>query len=533
VNDQLDKQFYEFAVLFELRNALRSGDMWVVGSRKYKDFDEYLLDNESFNNFKINSSLPGINTYDFKEFIQSRIRILTDNLNEVHNLATLSELPDASINNNGLKITPLTNLVPEEASAFNQKVYELLPKIRITHLLQEVDNWVNYTKQFTHLKNEKPVGDRSLLLTVILSDAINLGLTKMAEACPGTTYAKLSSIQAWHIREETYKQAIALIINAQYQQPITKHWGDGNSSSSDGQRFKAGGSSALAASINPKYGSEPGITYYSHTSDLYAPFHINVITTNLRDSTYVLDGLLYHEADLDIYEHYTDTAGFTDHVFALMHLLGFKFAPRIKNLNDKRIYIPPKSKFYDNLSSMIGGTINLNLVERNWEEIIRLALSIQHGTVTSSLILRKLGSYPRQNNLALALRELGKIERSIFMLNWIKDPALRRRVHVGLNKGEAKHSLTRAVHFNRLGEIRDRSFENQLYRASGLNLVVGAITLWNTVYISKAVEYLKKTDTTFDENLVKHSSPLVREHINLTGDYIWSPKPYESKFRIE
>ncbi len=96
------------------------------------------------------------------------------------------------------------------------------------------------------------------------------------------------------------------------------------------------------------------------------------------------------------------------------------------------------------------------------------------------------------------------------LLNWIKDPALRCGVHVGLNKGEAKHSLTRGVHFNRLGEIRDKSFENQLYRASGLNLVVGAITLWNTVYIGKAVEHLKKTDTTFDENLVKHSSPLGR-----------------------
>lgn len=247
----------------------------------------------------------------------------------------------------------------------------------------------------------------------------------------------------------------------------------------------------------------------------------------------MLDGLLRHEADLNIYEHYTDTAGFTEHVFALMHLLGFKFAPRIRDLNDKRIYIASKSKYYDKLDSMIGGTINVDLIERNWDEIVRLVLSIEHGTLTSSLILRKLGSYPRQNNLALALRELGKIERSIFMLEWIKDPKLRRRVHVGLNKGEAKHALTRAVHFYRLDEVRDRTFENQLYRASGLNLVVGAITLWNTVYIGKAVEHLKKTDSTFDENLIKHSSPLVRDHINLTGDYIWSTKPQESQLRID
>lgn len=94
--------------------------------------------------------------------------------------------------------------------------------------------------------------------------------------------------------------------------------------------------------------------------------------------------------------------------------------------------------------------------------------------------MRKLSSYQRKNNLAAALIELGKIERSIFMLEWIKDPQLRRRVQVGLNKGERKHALNRAVHFNRLGEIRDRTFENQLHRASGLNLVVEAIILWNT-----------------------------------------------------
>ena len=318
-----------------------------------------------------------------------------------------------------------------------------------------------------------------------------------------------------------------------HQQEITKYWGDGTSSSSDGQRFTAGGTNKHSATKNPKYGNEPGVTYYGHISDLYAPFYMNLITTNLRDATYVLDGLLHHEANLNIYEHYTDTAGFTDHVFALMHLLGFKFAPRIRDLNDKQIYLPNKTSNYPALSSMVGGYLNLKLIEQNWDEIMRLALSIKHGTVTSSLILRKLGSYPRQNNLALALRELGKLERSIFMLEWSKDPQLRRRVQAGLNKGEARHALTRAVHFNRLGEIRDRTFENQLHRASGLNLVVGAIILWNTVYIEKAVDYLRKTDKNFTDDLIKHLSPLGWEHINLTGDYIWSNTLKTSQLRVE
>jgi TnpA family transposase len=529
----IDRQFYEFAVLSELKNALRSGDIWVTGSRQYKDFEEYLLDPTTFTILKSNSVLPTVMNLSFQGFMQSRINQLTLILDEVHKLAINNEMPDVIINDDGLKVTPLTNSVPDEVYSFSQKVYSMLPKIKITHLLQEVDSWVNYTNVFTHLKSDKSTEKRELLQTVILSDGINLGLSKMAESCPGTTYSKLSSIQAWYVREETYKQATAIVVNAQHQQAVTTYWGAGNSSSSDGQRFNSGGSNVKSSSVNPKYGNTPGMTYYSHTSDLYAPFHVTVITSNLRDSTYVLDGLLHHEADLNIYEHYTDTAGFTDHVFALMHLLGFKFAPRIRDLNDKRIYLPSKIKTYPGLSSIIGGYINLEVIEKNWDDILRLALSIQQGTVTASLMLKKLGSYPRQNNLAVALRELGKIERSIFMLEWLKDPQLRRRVQAGLNKGEAKHALTRAVHFNRLGEIRDRTFENQLHRASGLNLVVGAIILWNTVHIEKIVDYLRKTDKEFNEDLIKHLSPLGWEHINLTGDYIWSNKLNVSKLRFQ
>jgi TnpA family transposase len=204
-----------------------------------------------------------------------------------------------------------------------------------------------------------------------------------------------------------------------------------------------------------------------------------------------------------------------------MHLLGFRFAPRIRDLSDKRLFIPGNPKQYPTLAGMIGGTINIKHIRSNWDEVLRLASSIKQGTVTASLMLRKLGAHPRQNGLAVALRELGRIERSLFTLDWMQNAELRRRVQIGLNKGEAKNALARAVFLNRLGEIRDRSFENQRYRASGLNLVVAAIVLWNTVYLEQAVQSLRDSGRNIDDKLLTHLSPLGREHINLTGDYIW------------
>jgi len=335
-------------------------------------------------------------------------------------------------------------------------------------------------------------------------------------------FAAIERVVPWDIFAQSVTEAQKLAQDdAQFKHPFASIWGDGTTSSSDGQRFKAGSYAEAKGAINPKYGSDPGIQFYTHISDQYAPYHTKVINVGVRDATYVLDGLLYHESDLMIEEHYTDTSGFTDHVFALMHLLGFRFAPRIRDLADKRLFVVESKKNYSAINTMIGGSINSKYIRSYWDEILRLAVSIKQGTVTASLILRKLGSYPRQNGLAIALRELGRIERSLFTLDWLQNIELRRRVNAGLNKGEAKNALARAVFFNRLGEIRERSFENQRYRASGLNLVKAAIILWNTVYLERATQSLKEHGLLIDETLLKHLSPLGWEHINLTGDYVW------------
>jgi TnpA family transposase len=532
-SEGIDRRFYEICALSELKNALRSGDISVQGSRQFRDFEDYLLPPDKFSALQKARALPIAINPDLDQYLLERVLLLNQQLAKVNRLALANELPDAIISDTGLKITPQDPVVPESAQILIDQSSNLLPRIKITELLMDVDDWTGFTRHFVHLKSGAQVTDRTLLLSAILADAINLGLTKMAESSPGANYAKLSWLQAWHIRDETYSAGLADLVNAQFRHPFAVNWGDGSTSSSDGQRFRAGGRAESTGHINPKYGAEPGKMVYTHISDTYAPFSTKMVNVGTRDSTYVLDGLLYHESDLRIEEHYTDTAGFTDHVFALMHMLGFRFAPRIRDLGDTKLYIPGTVQEYPGLKAMIGGTLNLKHVRAHWDDILRLASSIKHGTVTASLMLRKLGSYPRQNGLALALRELGRIERTLFILDWLQNVELRRRVHAGLNKGEARNALARAVFIHRLGEIRDRTFEQQRYRASGLNLVTAAIVLWNTVYLERAATALRDAGSLKDDSLQQYMSPLGWEHINLTGDYVWrqNRKIDERQFR--
>ena len=209
--------------------------------------------------------------------------------------------------------------------------------------------------------------------------------------------------------------------------------------------------------VNARYGTEPGLKAYSHVSDRFSPFATQTIPATVHEAPYILDGLLMNETGRRVREQYADTGGFTDHVFAACSILGYAFVPRIRDLPSKRLYVFERAGVPKQLRPLVGGKVNADLIDRNWADILRIASTMAAGTMRPSQILRKLAAYPRQNELAAALRGVGRIERSLFMLDWTTDPDMRRRAQVGLNKGEAHHALKRAINFHQRGELRDRT----------------------------------------------------------------------------
>ena len=517
----IDRRHYELCVLSELRERLRAGDVWVVGSRQYRSFEERLISAEAVRELQRAGTWPLAVDTDFERFIASRRTQLDERLKEVDACAAAGSLPEVTVTKGVLKVTPFGKATPPEAAALAARLYSMLPRVRITDLLAEVAGWTGFLDGFTHLRTGDTATDRRVLMAALLADGLNLGLTRMAEVCNIANLGQLAWTADWHIRDETYRLALRCLVDQQQREPFAAIFGSGVASSSDGQFFQAAGPGRDAGRLNAHYGQRPGFKVYTHVSDRYAPFHSKLIAATASEALHVLDALLCHGSEVTTRRHHSDGGGDADLVFAFCALFGFEFAPRIPDLKHRRLYSFGSPSDTPALEPMIAGRLNVGLMRAHWSEILRIAASIRTGTVSASLIMRQLAAHPRQNGVAMALRELGRLERSLFMLDWISTPSLRRETGRELNKGEARNSLARAVFIHRLGEIRDRTYENQQHRASGLNLLVTAIILWNTRYLERAVQALRRVEEVPDALLV-HLSPLGWEHVNLTGDYVWA-----------
>ena len=239
----------------------------------------------------------------------------------------------------------------------------------------------------------------------------------------------------------------------------------------------------------------------------------------MRDATYVLDEILDNETELPILEHTTDTAGYTEIVFALFDLLGLQFSPRIRDLGDQQLYRLDRSRSYRNLEPRLKGRIRRERILCRWDDLLRVAGSLKRGWVTASLLISRLQSYRRQNALTRALLEYGRLVKTIFILRYLESEQFRRRINTQLNKGESLHSLREFLFFANRGKIRRKQGEEQVHQATCLNLLTNCVIAWNTIYMGAAIDRLRIDGHPVQDADLAYLSPCRYEHINPYGKY--------------
>lgn len=521
-NGKLNLRFYELCVLWELRAALRGGHLWVNGSYRFANPETYLIPKDRWQQSKPDLiDLLRISS-DGKEVVQNCQTELETLLRTADN--SFQQKDYLRFEGNQLIVSRLTAVEQnEEFSELEKRLAERLPKIELPDLLIEVDSWTNFSQKLIHLSGseKRPPELAANLYALLIAQACNLGIVRMSEIS-NLNLNQMLWTQTWFLREETLKNATNCLVNYQYQQPLAKLWGGGTLSSSDGQRFPVSVKSVSATALPKYFGYGRGITFYTWTSDQHSQYGTKVIPSTIRDARYVLDEILNNETELDIQEHTTDTSGYTEIVFGLFDLLGLKFSPRLRDIADQTLYRFDKTHKYKHLEPLVTGKIKKDLIIKHWDDLLRLTASLKTGWSTASLLVGKLQSFPRKNDVARALQEYGKIKKTEFILRYLPDNDFRRRINRQLNKGESLHSLRRFLLFANEGNINKRFPEEQQTQANSLNLVTNAIVLWNTVYLQAAVEQIKSEGIEIKDEDLKHISPARYAHLNPYGRYYFN-----------
>ncbi len=527
-NGQVDLPAYTLCVLEQLQDGLRRRDLFVVGSDRWGDTRKKLLRGVEWKKKRhqvCNSLGLSVTARDALEQLgdqlDSTCRRTEKNLPQ--NTAVRIEQVDGRVD---LTLQGLDKLEePESLIALRDSVDRLLPRVDLPELLLEIHSRTGFVDEFTHISEGKVrIEDLPIsLCAALVAEACNIGLQPvLQEDHPALTRDRLGWIQQNFIRAETLTRANARLVEYQNAIPLVRHWGSGDVASADGLRFVTP-IRTINSGPNPKYfGYERGITYYNFTSDQYTGFHGIVVPGTIRDSIFILQGLLEQQTSLEPTEIMTDTAGVSDVVFGLFWLLGYQFSPRLADIGSARFWRIDTAANYGALDELACQRINTERIESHWDDMLRIAGSLKLGTVNAAELVRSLLKSDRPSGLTQAIINLGRIPKTIYLLNFIDDETYRRRILVQLNRGEGRHSVSRFICHDQRGEIRKRYREGQEDQLNALGLVTNAVVLWNTLYIEAALEQLKARAATINDNDVARLSPLMYRHINVLGRYTFS-----------
>lgn len=511
-------KYWEMGVYYAMRKSLNKGDLYLTDSRHHRYFWDTVYKRkdwedkkeESYTALALPTAFDPVEGKLRREFEQS-IRMIQENLGK-DGFATIINNRIKLCKDDALEISP-------EVKQFKRQIESALPTVRIERLIAEVDKISQFSKAFVPLQQDRTIIlPKKPLYGSIVSHATNIGIYVMGQSNQGITAEVLRRASENYVTSENIQNANAILINCHQGYPISQIYGTGNYSSSDAQRFGIQTSTILSSYYPRYYGYyDKAISIYTHISDQYSVFSTIVISCALREATYVLDGLLSNNTNINPEFHCTDTHGYTDHLFALCYLLGISFQPRLSDLPHQALYKMNKNDKYDFLEDLFTGVIDLQLIREQWDTIVRIAASLKNGIAPAHVIIQRLAG--REDKVSKALQALGRLIKTIYIFRYVSDPELRRSVHFQLNRGESRHSLAKVIFFDNRGVFKTSDYDEIMNKASCLSLVSNAVLVWNTHHMQHIVDRMRSEGYKVDDEILAKISPLSFKKILVHGTY--------------
>ena len=525
-NGAFNVSLYKALFFDHVSREIKTGKLYSNYSYQFASMDSYLINYSNWCEDKaIILKYCSLNKFvNFDNTMQSLQEMLHLRLEQVNKNYTNGDNSHLTMKNNKVMIrTPKINYSEEEYISY---MFEKNDYIPILNILADINHLTDFTKSFVHhnVKNVKMDPTQETIFAGLIGRGCNIGINRMANISRGITEDILRNTVNWFFSLENIQEAnnkVLGLLNKLKLPAIHKDQHNKTHTSSDGQKISVSVSS-IHANYSFKYcGKDQGVSVYSFIDERNALFYDTIISPTEREAAYVIDGLMANKvvkSDL----HSTDTHGFTEIIFAITHLIDVSFAPRIKRIAEQNIYGFKTKKQYQKIYTSIypDKKINLDIIEKRWDSVLRIVATILQRKCSASQLLKRLNSYSHDNPNYKALKEFGRIIKSIFILTYYDDLALRQKIEKQLNKIEQANRFTKAIFFADNQELKENTLEEQKITIACKTLMQNCIIVWNYLYLSRVVINADSNDDRANIlKMIKSGSAMCWKHINFHGEY--------------
>jgi TnpA family transposase len=363
------------------------------------------------------------------------------------------------------------------------------------------------------------------MAAILLAEGCNIGVKGVSqESNHALKLDRLNSVKDRYLSIEAIQRGNKCLVEYHSAQALSQQWGGGEVASADGLRFVVPVKNLNSQANSRYFGMKRGITYYSLMSDQYTQLHGMVVPGTMRDSLYLLASLLEQNTNLEPQEIMTDTAGYSDVIFGLFQLLGYRFSPRLKDMGKARFWRVDRKANYGEMNDLVKNTVNTTLIHEQWEDVMRLIGSLKLGKVKATEVMRVLARGGTLSGLGRALEEIGRNSKTLYLCEYLEDESYRRRIHTQLSHGESRHDVARHVFYGQKGRLYKR-YQRGLEEQLGVLGLVVNVVVWNTDYMSAILSLLREMGHDVLDEDVARVSPLKVRHINVLGEYSFSLHP--------
>lgn len=517
---RVSRSAYEICVLKALREKLRCREIWVVGSKRYRDPEEDLPQNFQENREKYFNSL-GISSV-FGEFTNGIRKKLFAALNKLNQDITSNPKVRLLYKKGGwISLSPFEpKPEPEHLGEMKQEILRRWPATTLLDVLKETDLRLNFSEFFQSATGQERLNTETLqrrILLCLYGLGTNTGIKSMSSN-PTNDYKDLQYVRRRFLFADGVRQAITRVANATLATRHPHIWGDATTAcASDSKQFGAWDQNLLTE-WHMRYQGR-GVMVYWHVEKKSVCVYSQFKRVSSSEVTAMIEGVLRHCTDVEISRQYVDSHGQNEIAFAFCNLLGFELMPRLKGIHKQKLYKAYGNMELENLEPILSPrSIDWDLIDQQLDALVKHAVALKMGMADAESLLRRFTKSNAVHPAYKAFAELGKAIKTIFLCNYLSSEELRQEIHEGLNVVESWNAANGFIFYGRAGEISTNHKEDQEISLLSLHLLQSSLVYVNTLMIQKVLNESDWMKRMTDRDL-SALSPLFTQHINPYGKF--------------